>query len=140
MMIDESKNAFATTQVICGVVIERDGKYLLVQERKQSAYGKWNLPSGRVERGETLERAAIREAKEETGFDVKLIEQLLTIQRAANYPVLHSFRAEIVDGILKFPKSELLSAVWYTYEEIVALQKELRNSEYVLGSIQKARQ
>lgn len=53
--------------VIVGCLIERDGKYLFIQEG-----GKWNMPAGWLEMGETPEAGAIREAGEETGSKVTL--------------------------------------------------------------------
>ena len=52
--------------VVAGCVIQKDGKYLLVQEKQQKVYGLWNLPAGHVDEGETFEEAAIRESQEET--------------------------------------------------------------------------
>jgi predicted kinase/ADP-ribose pyrophosphatase YjhB (NUDIX family) len=55
----------------CGNLIsDNEGRYLLVQEAKPSAWSRYNLPAGKPEAGELLEGAAIREAKEETGLDV----------------------------------------------------------------------
>jgi 8-oxo-dGTP diphosphatase len=55
----------------CGNLISDDeGRYLLVQEAKPSAWSRYNLPAGKPESGELLEEAAIRQAKEETGLDV----------------------------------------------------------------------
>lgn len=54
----------------CGSLVEREGSYLLVREGKASARGRYNLPAGKPEIGETLLEAAVREAKEETGLDV----------------------------------------------------------------------
>ncbi len=53
-----------------GTVILKDGKVLLVRRGAEPAYGKWSVPGGMVELGETLRVAAAREAKEETGLDV----------------------------------------------------------------------
>lgn len=127
---------FATTLIVCGVVIEQDGKYLLVQERQAKAYGKWSLPAGRVDQGETLEQTAVRETKEECGFDVELIKPLLTFHQATERPVFHTFSAKIVGGEFNFPEDEILDARWFTYEEIVGMKSELRNVEFVLGSIE----
>ncbi|MBK6942189.1 MAG: NUDIX hydrolase [Planctomycetes bacterium] len=55
------------------VIIELEGGVVLV-ERKFEPHG-WAIPGGFVEWGETLETAAIREAKEETGLDVTLKRQ-----------------------------------------------------------------
>lgn len=54
----------------CCNLVEFDGAYLLVREGKPSARGRFNLPAGKPEVGETLIEAAVREAKEETGLDV----------------------------------------------------------------------
>ena len=63
-----------TAFVVAGAVLKKDGKYLLVQEAQSKAYGLWNLPAGRVDVGDTIEQTAVKEAKEESGFDVKLFE------------------------------------------------------------------
>jgi 8-oxo-dGTP diphosphatase len=53
-----------------GVVILRGGKILLGKRLNEPAKGKWSIPGGAVELGETIEQAVIREAKEETCLDV----------------------------------------------------------------------
>ncbi len=55
------------------IIIEINGGIVLI-ERKNPPPG-WAIPGGFVDYGETLETAAIREAKEETGLDVCLVEQ-----------------------------------------------------------------
>lgn len=127
--------AFALTHIICGVVLERDGAYLLVQERQPKAYGLWNLPAGKVDEGETLEQAAAREASEETGFDVALKQHLYVLHPEAHRPVMHAFAADITGGELHIPQEELLDAQWFTFDQIQAMQDKLRNAEYVLGAI-----
>lgn len=52
------------------MLIVQDGKLLLVQETKAEAAGKWGVPGGQLEAGETLEQCAIRECLEETGLSV----------------------------------------------------------------------
>lgn len=119
--------------VIAGVVLEKDGKYLLIQEKKPDVYGTWNLPGGRVDVGETLEQAAKREAKEESGYDVEVGEELLLLHQTAEVPIIHSFAATITGGALKFPEDEALDAQWFTWEEVQQLN--LRTPEYALGAI-----
>ena len=51
--------------IVVGGIIEKDGKYLLIQEAKKMCYGKWNFPAGRLEFKESLKQGAIREIKEE---------------------------------------------------------------------------
>lgn len=58
------------------IIIDLNGGIVLVK-RKNPPEG-WALPGGFVDYGETLETAAIREAKEETDLDIKLIRQIHT--------------------------------------------------------------
>ncbi len=114
----------AKVGIVSGVILEKDGKYLLVQEKWEKVYGLWNIPAGHVDQGETIEDAAIREAKEEVGFDVKLISKLLIFQNTAEESVKHIFLASITSGELHFPEDELLDAKWFTLDEIDLLNKE----------------
>jgi len=66
------RNPFPTSDII----IEHKGGIVLIK-RKNSPKG-WALPGGFVDYGESLESAAIREAREETGLKVKLIRQFHT--------------------------------------------------------------
>ena len=52
-------------------LVRRDGKVLLVRRGRPPAAGLWSLPGGKVEFGERLEAAAIREIREETGIDIE---------------------------------------------------------------------
>ena len=55
-----------------GIVIWRDGRVLLIRRGKEPGRGTWSLPGGAQELGETVAQAAHREAREETGLDVRL--------------------------------------------------------------------
>jgi len=68
-VVERYRNPFPTVDII----IEVDGGIVLIQ-RKNPPYG-WALPGGFVDYGESLETAAIREAKEETSLNVELISQ-----------------------------------------------------------------
>jgi NADH pyrophosphatase NudC (nudix superfamily) len=106
-----------------------------VQEKAKHCYGLWNWPAGRVDVGETIEEGAVREAKEESGFDVKLIRKLDIFQNDVNDSARHAFEAEIIGGELYVDTEELLDVKWFTLDEILAIKNKLR-SDWVLGSIE----
>lgn len=56
------------------IIILAERKLVLIQRLNPPYQGYWALPGGFVDIGETVENAAIREAKEETGLDVELKE------------------------------------------------------------------
>lgn len=68
-IVEKYRNPFPTVDII----IEINGGIVLI-ERRNPPHG-WALPGGFVDYGESLEAAAIREAKEETSLDVELISQ-----------------------------------------------------------------
>ncbi|RLI05849.1 NUDIX hydrolase [Candidatus Bathyarchaeota archaeon] len=67
-----------TPTLASSTLIEQNGKILLIKRKYEPGTGKWALPGGLVEFGETVEEAAIREAKEETGLNIK-IKKLLGV-------------------------------------------------------------
>jgi ADP-ribose pyrophosphatase YjhB (NUDIX family) len=65
-------NTSQMTAIVAGCVLRQNDKFLLVQEKLPKVYGKWNLPAGHVDIGETIEDAAVREVLEETGHTVQI--------------------------------------------------------------------
>lgn len=129
----------AALKLIAGCVIAKDGKYLLVQEKKPDVYGKWNLPAGHVDPGENIGQAAVREALEETGFTVELGREVLVEQSPEKGREFHAFSATIAGGELAVPEDEVLAADWFSLEEIYAMQQagELRN-DWMVRAIQNS--
>jgi len=64
-----------------GGVVIRGGKVLLIQRGKEPLKGRWVIPGGTVELGETLEDAVAREVREETGIVVRPREVVLVFDR-----------------------------------------------------------
>jgi 8-oxo-dGTP diphosphatase len=70
------------------VIIEVEGGIVLI-ERKNPPLG-WALPGGFVDYGESFEQAAVREAREETGLEVALVEQFHTYSDPDRDPRQHT--------------------------------------------------
>jgi len=114
------------TIVVCGAIVEKDGKILLVQEGKKSAYGLWNIPAGHIDPPEKITDGAIREIKEETGFDVRLDGLLgvyqYVVMNGQRMTIRFQFKASVVSGKLKPQEGEILEVKWFTPKEILAME------------------
>ncbi len=75
--------------VTVDIIIEVSAGGIVLIERQNPPHG-WALPGGFVDYGETVETAAIREAKEETSLDVSLVEQFYTYSDPARDPRHHT--------------------------------------------------
>lgn len=66
-----SRDPAAPERVPCvGAVVVHDGRLLVVRRGHEPGRGLWSVPGGRVEAGETLAAACVREVREETGLAV----------------------------------------------------------------------
>lgn len=65
-------------QIALGAVVIRDGELLMVRRGKDPGKGLWTVPGGRLEKGEYLQDALVREVREETGLEIE-VGQLLGI-------------------------------------------------------------
>ena len=57
-------------QVCVGAIVSDDDRLLLIRRGRPPHAGHWSVPGGRVEYGETLSEALVREVREETGVEV----------------------------------------------------------------------
>ena len=135
--IPVTKRVFSQPFVVVGVIIEKDGKFLLVQEAKGEAYGRWNQPAGWLDMKEDIIAGAKREAFEETGLKIELlgvlgVYPLLKVTGGVlKYPIKFIFAAKALDNNIKFDKKELLDAKWFSLEEIKDLGENLRDLDII---------
>jgi ADP-ribose pyrophosphatase YjhB (NUDIX family) len=127
--------AWITVGVSAGVILQQDEKFLLVQEGSPDIRGLWNCPAGHVDQGMTLEATAVKEAKEESGYDVELVRPLGIWHPTATDTVKHLYEAKIVGGVMMKPNEEIMDIRWCTIDEIRELRDHLRGP-WVLEAIQ----
>lgn len=88
-------------KVAVGAVIrEDDGRIILVRRAIEPGYGLWVFPGGYVDRGETPQQAAVREAREECGLDVKLDALVNLYAYPGRTPIIIVYAATITGGEL----------------------------------------
>lgn len=110
--------------VAAGAVVTRRGKQVLLVHRPK--YDDWSFPKGKVERGEHVTTAAVREVAEETGIDIRLGPPL----RAQRYSTgvrmktVHYWVARAVgeDDVSRYlPNHEIDQVVWVPYDDAMQL-------------------
>jgi 8-oxo-dGTP diphosphatase len=88
-------------KVAVGTIIRADdGRLVLVRRAIEPGYGLWVFPGGYVDRGETLIAAAIREAHEECGLDIRLDGLVNIYSYAGRAPVIVVYAATALRGDL----------------------------------------
>ncbi len=122
------------------IIIEMDEGEIVLILRKNEPVG-WAIPGGFVDYGESLEEAAVREAKEETSLDVILTKQMHTYSKPDRDPRHHTISTVYIatgKGIPKaaddaveigiFTEDTLPSPIMFDHEQILAdYFKRLRN-------------
>jgi len=82
------------------VIATPENRLILVRRAIEPGYGKWVFPGGYVDRGEPLTVAAIREAREECGLDVRLDGLVNIYSYAGRAPVIVVYAATATGGTL----------------------------------------
>jgi mutator protein MutT len=104
------------------ILTDPDGRILLIQRGHPPAAGRWTLPGGRVERGETLAQALGRELQEETGLSAQmgpLAEVFEYIDQHYHYVIL-DYRMNNPKGVLRAGEDSV-DARFYTLDEVAML-------------------
>jgi len=100
-----SKRERTNPLVTVDIIIEEIGGHgIVLIERKNPPHG-WALPGGFVDYGESLEQAALREAKEETSLEVELIEQFHAYSNPGRDPRHHTISTVFTAAANGVPKA-----------------------------------
>lgn len=110
-----------------GVFVMKGRKFLILQRSKKetSKHGLWELPGGRVEKGETPRQAAVIEAKEEAGLDVKLKANLGPHHDDKKKKTYHAYTGVSKKGQKVKLSEEHSDYKWVTPEEVLAMPKKM---------------
>lgn len=103
-------------------IIIRIGGGIVLIKRKNPPLG-WALPGGFVDYGESLEQAAIREAKEETGLDVTLEGQFHSYSDPDRDPRQHTITTVFIASAQGRPRAadDAVEALVYTFDNLPSL-------------------
>lgn len=102
-----------------GVLIIQDQKILLTHRIKGEQIGVWEVPAGHIKESETSEEAALREVREETGLQIKIIRKLGTNVDEDYAFKAEVFLAEVVSGKLQNLDTGNHSALkWFSLNEL----------------------
>jgi mutator protein MutT len=110
-------------QVCVGAVIVDDDRLLLIRRGHGPAAGEWSVPGGRVEFGELLVEAVVREVKEETGLDVAVGDYLGHVERLGDdhHFVIHDFLAIAFEAEPVIVGDDAAEARWVALSEVADL-------------------
>lgn len=114
---------FQDPKVAAAVLVEEDGRVLLVRRANEPFRGLWTLPAGFVNGGEDPAEAAERECLEETGLSVRVMRVLDVIsgrehERGADFIII--YLAEVIGGELA-PADDADAAEWFTRSDLPPL-------------------
>ena len=110
------------------IVFDDAGRVLLIQRGKPPAENSWTIPGGRVELGETLRDACVREFREETGLDIDVgpvAEVVDRVTRSGDHIAFHhviiDFLARVTGGQMQ-PGTDARDVRWFEPDELADLQ------------------
>lgn len=104
-------------KLVAAVIFEMDGGIVLTQRDIEPGYGKWTFPGGFMDRGETAEAAARREAREEAGVEVEVGGILGLYSYEGEVPVIAVYTGRVTGGKLE-PLDETLAVEVFAYNSL----------------------
>jgi 8-oxo-dGTP diphosphatase len=126
-----------------GGVVVRNGQVLLIRRGKPPLQGRWVVPGGTVELGETLEGALVREMEEETSLRVEPIEVLTVFDRIEREGERVVYHYVIVDYLCRWlagearAGSDALDVAWATPDQLADYDMPLKAVEVVRDAFRR---
>ena len=108
-------------EIAVGAVCTHLGQLLLVRRGRGPAQGEWSVPGGRVERGETLHEAVVRETYEETGLEVVVDRFLGWVERiddAYHYVILDFAVTTLDPDPVPVAGDDAAEVAWVTFADV----------------------
>ena len=110
-------------EVCVGAIAVDNDRLLLVRRGHGAAAGEWSVPGGRVEAGETLAEAVVRELLEETGVEGvcnDLVGWVERISEDSHYVIL-DFRVDVLEPSEPVAGDDAAEAAWVPLSEVADL-------------------
>jgi len=135
----------ALRHIVVSVGIVVKNRRMLVTKRRDNRPefdGRWEFPGGAVEDGEEVDECLVREMKEETGYQVKILEQLPRIimrcESKYNYQVfLIGYVCKPISGKLKLLDHESSDAAWLSLKDCQTTKFLPLNKRYIRWHLKK---
>ncbi|HZU72541.1 MAG TPA: NUDIX domain-containing protein [Acidimicrobiales bacterium] len=113
----------APPRLAVGAVVVEDDRLLMVRRGRGAAAGEWSVPGGRLEWGETMAEALVREVHEETGVEVVCEELLGWVERIddEHHFVIFDFCARALDVVEPTAGDDAVEAAWVPLHQVPEL-------------------
>ena len=118
-------------KLVAAVICEMDGGIVMTQRAIEPGYGKWTFPGGFMDRGETAEAAASREAREEAGVEVEVGPILGLYSYEGQVPVIAVYKGRVTGGKLE-PLDETLAVEVFARENLPWSEMAFSSTEQAL--------